>query len=59
MNEVMELRRKNFARFRKSLAYRAQTVFTLMASQRNYTGHMRFDHKKKEIILTVRRDSVR
>ncbi|XP_065844631.1 structural maintenance of chromosomes protein 6-like [Oscarella lobularis] len=53
MNEVMELRRKNFARFRKSLAYRAQTVFTLMASQRNYTGHMRFDHKKKEIILTV------
>lgn len=53
MNEVMALRKKNFARFRKSLAYRAQTVFSLMASQRNYTGRMTFDHKRKEIILTV------
>ena len=49
----MEQRAKAFINYRHYIAIRAKYFFTMMLSQRGYSGKMAFDHRSESLSLQV------
>ncbi|XP_074643898.1 structural maintenance of chromosomes protein 6-like isoform X2 [Tubulanus polymorphus] len=53
LKAVMKHRQKQYEEFRRMIAMRARYFFIMMLSNRNYNGHIKFDHDKGHLALSV------